>query len=69
MSQSGQQDPRETLAAVGRAWEWVLAFGALTALAGILVVAWPEQTVRLRSVRSAFARPNGEPEPATRKAT
>jgi len=33
------------LAGVGRHWGWVLAFGIITLLAGLLTLAWPGRTI------------------------
>lgn len=33
------------LARVGRSWEWPVAFGVLTLVAGILVLGWPGRTI------------------------
>lgn len=40
-----RNDPSDTLQAVGRSWGWVLAFGLLTLLLGILVVIDPSSSV------------------------
>ena len=33
------------LASVGRHWGWIMAFGVLTLLAGVAVLAWPGRTL------------------------
>jgi uncharacterized membrane protein HdeD (DUF308 family) len=38
-------DPADMLAAVGRHWGWVLAFGIITLLVGIAALAWPGRTL------------------------
>ena len=43
-------DPADTLVAIGRSWGWVLAFGIITLLVGILTVAWPGRTVLVVAV-------------------
>jgi hypothetical protein len=43
-------DPADAFVAIGRSWGWVLAFGIITLLAGILTVAWPGPTLRLRDL-------------------
>ena len=43
--QSG--DPRDTLAAVGQSWGWILTFGILSIILGIMVMAWPSATVKV----------------------
>ena len=40
-----RRDPVAVLADVGRHWGWALAFGIVTLLAGLLVLAWPGRTV------------------------
>ena len=45
MQQSG--DPRDVVAAVGRSWGWMLAFGILSVILGIMVMAWPDATVKV----------------------
>lgn len=38
-------DAADLLAGVGRHWGWVLAFGIITLLAGLLTLAWPGRTI------------------------
>jgi uncharacterized membrane protein HdeD (DUF308 family) len=45
MDRTLQRDVAEVIAGVGRHWGWVLTFGVLTVLAGLLVLAWPGRTV------------------------
>ena len=40
-----REDVAEVIAGVGRHWGWVLTFGILTLLAGLLALAWPGRTV------------------------
>jgi uncharacterized membrane protein HdeD (DUF308 family) len=42
--------PVEQLAAAGRSWGWLLAFGIITLLTGIIVLAWPGPTVLVIAV-------------------
>lgn len=46
-SQRASADLGDRLGWVGRSWEWVLAFGVLTLLAGIAALAWPGPTLVL----------------------
>jgi uncharacterized membrane protein HdeD (DUF308 family) len=43
-------EPEDVLAAVGRSWRWPLVFGILTVLAGIVMLSWPEETVRVVAI-------------------
>jgi uncharacterized membrane protein HdeD (DUF308 family) len=45
MQQQARTDPADTLQAVGRSWGWVLFFGLITLLLGILVVIDPSSSV------------------------
>jgi uncharacterized membrane protein HdeD (DUF308 family) len=38
-------DVADVLAGIGRHWGWVLAFGIVTVLAGLLTLAWPGRTL------------------------
>jgi uncharacterized membrane protein HdeD (DUF308 family) len=38
-------DPADVLDRVGRHWGWVLAFGIVTVLVGLLVLVWPGRTL------------------------
>jgi len=38
-------DIRDVMAAIGRHWGWVLAFGILSVLLGICMLVWPSSTV------------------------
>lgn len=40
-----RSDPADVLAVAGRHWAWVLAFGGITALAGLITLAWPGRTL------------------------
>jgi uncharacterized membrane protein HdeD (DUF308 family) len=44
------QEPADMLASLGRHWGWVLAYGILTVLAGIAVLAWPGETLLVLAV-------------------
>ena len=43
-------DPADLVARVGRHWGWVLAFGIITALIGIVALAWPGRTLLVVAV-------------------
>lgn len=43
-------DPTEMLGRVGRHWGWIMAFGIVTVLAGILALAWPGPTLLVLAV-------------------
>lgn len=43
-------DPQVFAQKVGGAWGWILFFGAMTVLAGIVTVAWPGKTVLVVAV-------------------
>lgn len=45
MSPDPRTDIADSIAALGRHWIWLLAFGILTLIAGVAVVAWPGPTV------------------------
>jgi uncharacterized membrane protein HdeD (DUF308 family) len=45
MDRELRRDTADLLADVGRHWGWVLAFGIVTLLAGLLALAWPDRTV------------------------
>jgi uncharacterized membrane protein HdeD (DUF308 family) len=44
------QSPANTIARLGRHWGWVLAYGLITVLAGIVVLAWPGETLLVIAV-------------------
>lgn len=44
------QDPADLFTKVGRHWGWVLAYGILTLLAGVIVLAWPGETLLVIAV-------------------
>jgi uncharacterized membrane protein HdeD (DUF308 family) len=50
MERTLRVDAADVLAGVGRHWGWVLAFGIVTLLAGILALAWPGRTVVVLAV-------------------
>jgi len=41
MAQQARSDPQDMIAAVGRSWGWLLFFGAISVIAGVLVIARP----------------------------
>jgi uncharacterized membrane protein HdeD (DUF308 family) len=45
MDRTLRTDAADVLAGVGRHWGWVLAFGIVTLLAGLLALVWPGRTV------------------------
>jgi uncharacterized membrane protein HdeD (DUF308 family) len=45
MAEPVRPDAADVLGRVGRHWGWVLAFGIITVLAGIVVLAWPGPTL------------------------
>jgi uncharacterized membrane protein HdeD (DUF308 family) len=44
------QSPADMLARLGRHWGWVLAYGLITVLVGIAVLAWPSATLLVVAV-------------------
>jgi uncharacterized membrane protein HdeD (DUF308 family) len=44
------QEPTDLFSQVGRHWGWVLAYGILTLLAGVAVLAWPSETLLVIAV-------------------
>jgi len=46
MAAHTRSDPADVLERVGRHWGWVLTFGIVTVLVGILVLVWPGRTWR-----------------------
>jgi uncharacterized membrane protein HdeD (DUF308 family) len=45
MDNQRRGDAADMLAGVGRHWGWVLTFGIVTLLAGLLTLAWPGRTI------------------------
>jgi uncharacterized membrane protein HdeD (DUF308 family) len=45
MDRELRTDAADLLADIGRHWGWVLAFGIVTLLAGLLALAWPGRTI------------------------
>src|SRR5439155_6865801 len=45
MASRTQSDPGDMIASVGRSWGWILFFGVVTALAGIVITAHPGSSV------------------------
>jgi len=43
-------EPADMLARLGRHWGWVLAYGVLTLLAGVFVLAWPGATLLVLAI-------------------
>jgi uncharacterized membrane protein HdeD (DUF308 family) len=50
MNRQERADAADVLAGVGRHWGWVLAFGVVTVLAGLFVLAWPGRTIQVIAV-------------------
>jgi uncharacterized membrane protein HdeD (DUF308 family) len=50
MAAGTQRDAADVIARVGRNWGWVLAFGIITLLAGVAVLAWPGRTLQVVAV-------------------
>jgi uncharacterized membrane protein HdeD (DUF308 family) len=44
------REPADMLARLGRHWGWLLAYGVLTLLAGLFVLAWPGATLLVLAV-------------------
>jgi uncharacterized membrane protein HdeD (DUF308 family) len=40
-----RRDPADMVAGIGRHWGWVLAFGIITLAVGVIVLAWPGETL------------------------
>lgn len=47
---TASSDPEEILAIIGRSWIWTLVFAGVTLVAGIIVLVWPEETVRVFAI-------------------
>jgi len=45
MAEGTQHDAADVVARIGRHWGWILAFGVITLLAGVAVLAWPGRTL------------------------
>jgi uncharacterized membrane protein HdeD (DUF308 family) len=45
MNRELRTDAADMLASIGRHWGWLLAFGIVTLLAGLLAIAWPGRTI------------------------
>lgn len=43
-------DPEEVLSTIGRSWLWTLVFSLVTLVAGIIVLAWPQETARVFAI-------------------
>ena len=50
MTTTLDQEPTDLFSELGRHWGWVLAYGILTLLAGIAVLAWPSETLLVIAV-------------------
>jgi uncharacterized membrane protein HdeD (DUF308 family) len=44
------QEPADRIAQLGKHWGWLLAYGILTLLAGVVVLAWPAETLLVIAV-------------------
>ncbi|MGZ4434076.1 MAG: HdeD family acid-resistance protein [Trebonia sp.] len=44
------QEPADMIGRLGRNWGWVFAYGLLTLIAGIAVLAWPRETLLVLAV-------------------
>ncbi|GAA1084912.1 MULTISPECIES: HdeD family acid-resistance protein [Kitasatospora] len=49
-SRPAPTDPQDLLTGLGRSWLWPLSFGVLTLVAGIVMLAWPEETTRVVAI-------------------
>ncbi|WP_043176007.1 HdeD family acid-resistance protein [Streptomyces sp. NRRL B-24484] len=49
-SRPAPADPQDLLTGLGRSWLWPLSFGVLTVVAGIVMLAWPEETTRVVAI-------------------
>jgi len=45
MALDARSDIADVLAGIGRAWGWVLFFGFVTLVLGIVVLVWPDETI------------------------
>ena len=45
MTEAPRPDAADMLARVGSSWVWIMAFGIITLLAGVAVLAWPGRTL------------------------
>jgi uncharacterized membrane protein HdeD (DUF308 family) len=45
MNGNARSDAADVLATIGRHWGWVLTFGIITVIAGMLALTWPGRTV------------------------
>jgi uncharacterized membrane protein HdeD (DUF308 family) len=45
MTEVPRPDPADVLARIGKSWAWIMAFGIITLLAGVAVLAWPGRTL------------------------
>ncbi len=50
MTWTTTREPADLLAQLGRHWGWVFAYGILTLIAGIAVLAWPGETLLVIAV-------------------
>ena len=55
MNDEQQADAADVLASIGRHWGWIMAFGVVTLLAGVAVLAWPGRTWSSSRYCSAFS--------------
>jgi uncharacterized membrane protein HdeD (DUF308 family) len=54
MAAGRRNDPADTIARVGRHWGWLLAFGVITLLTGVVTLAWPGRTLVVIAVLFGF---------------
>lgn len=50
MVTAGGTDIGEALARLGKAWGWIVAYGVLSLLAGILAIVWPSATLAVIAI-------------------
>ncbi|MEU5210041.1 DUF308 domain-containing protein [Streptomyces sp. NPDC020742] len=49
-SQRGRADAQDVLGALGGSWHWALGFALATLVPGILILVWPDETLRILAV-------------------
>jgi uncharacterized membrane protein HdeD (DUF308 family) len=47
---AASNDAEKALSAIGRSWLWALVFSVVNVVAGILILAWPEETARIFAI-------------------
>lgn len=45
-----RSDPADMMTTLGRSWGWILSFGVITLIAGIMTVSWPGRTILVVAV-------------------